>query len=70
MARFVRELAITSETRVLDVGGTPETWDLAGVRPRVTLLNTARTRDELAAARRRSRPGPRGRSWPTGRIRA
>jgi SAM-dependent methyltransferase len=50
MARFVRELAITSETRVLDVGGKPETWDLAGVRPRVTLLNTPRTRDELAAA--------------------
>jgi len=50
MARFVRELAITSETRVLDVGGTQETWDLAGVHPRVTLLNTPRTRDELAAA--------------------
>jgi SAM-dependent methyltransferase len=50
MARFVRELAITAETRVLDVGGTPETWDLAGVRPRVTLLNTPRTRGELADA--------------------
>ena len=27
MRRFVRELEITAETRVLDVGGTPETWD-------------------------------------------
>ena len=50
MARFLRELAITTETRVLDVGGTPETWDLVPVRPRVTLLNTPRTRAELAAA--------------------
>jgi len=50
MARFVRELAITGETRVLDVGGAPETWDLIEVRPRVTLLNTPRTRGELAAA--------------------
>jgi SAM-dependent methyltransferase len=50
MARFVRELAITADTRVLDVGGTPETWDLVAVRPRVTLLNTPRTRGELAAA--------------------
>ena len=50
MARFLRELAITAETRVLDVGGTPETWDMASVRPRVTLLNMPRTREELAAA--------------------
>ena len=51
MKRFVRELAITTETRVLDVGGAPETWDLIPVRPRVTLLNTPRTREELAGAR-------------------
>ena len=50
MARFVRELAITAETRVLDVGGAPETWEMAPVRPRVTLLNMPRTREELAAA--------------------
>jgi hypothetical protein len=50
MQRFARELHITAETRVLDVGGTPETWDMLAVRPRVTLLNTPRTRTELAAA--------------------
>lgn len=50
MQRFARELAITAETRVLDVGGTPETWDLLSVRPRVTLLNTPRTKGELAGA--------------------
>ena len=50
MRRFVREMQITPETRVLDVGGTPETWDMAPLRPRVTLLNTPRTKSELAAA--------------------
>lgn len=50
MERFVRELAITGETRILDVGGTPETWLQLDVRPRVTLLNTPRTHEELAAA--------------------
>ena len=50
MQRFARELAITAETRVLDVGGTPETWDMLAVRPRVTLLNTPRTKAELAGA--------------------
>jgi len=50
MERFARELGITAETRVLDVGGTPETWDMLPVRPRVTLLNTPRTRDELSRA--------------------
>jgi SAM-dependent methyltransferase len=50
MARFVRECGITAETSILDVGGTPETWLFLDVRPRVTLLNTPRTREELAAA--------------------
>ena len=50
MQRFAREMQITAETRVLDVGGTPETWDMLAVRPRVTLLNTPRTRTELSAA--------------------
>ena len=50
MQRFARELRITAETRVLDVGGTPETWDMLAVRPRVTLLNMPRTKTELAAA--------------------
>jgi hypothetical protein len=52
MRRFARELRITPETRVLDVGGTPETWDMLPVRPRVTLLNTPRTKTELAGASR------------------
>jgi hypothetical protein len=51
MARFAREFALTPNTTILDVGGAPETWDLLDLRPRVTLLNTPRTRDELAAAR-------------------
>src|SRR4051794_26254597 len=50
MQRFVRELGITSDTRVLDVGGTPETWEMLAVRPRVTLLNTPRTKQELRGA--------------------
>ena len=50
MERFARELGITAETRVLDVGGTPETWEMLAVRPRVTLLNTPRTKEELAGA--------------------
>src|ERR1035441_911446 len=50
MRRFAREMHITAETRVLDVGGTPETWDMLPVRPRVTLLNTPRTKAELAGA--------------------
>jgi ubiquinone/menaquinone biosynthesis C-methylase UbiE len=50
MRRFARELPIAAETRVLDVGGAPETWDMLPVRPRVTLLNTPRTRTELAGA--------------------
>lgn len=50
MQRFAREFEITAETRVLDVGGTPETWDTLAVRPPVTLLNTPRTKPELASA--------------------
>src|SRR3954453_24188698 len=50
MQRFALELGITADTRVLDVGGTPETWEMLAVRPRVTLLNTPRTKQELARA--------------------
>jgi len=50
MARFALEFGITAETRILDVGGAPETWDLLPVRPRVTLLNTPRTKDEMRGA--------------------
>uniref|UniRef100_Q021E4 Methyltransferase type 11 n=1 Tax=Solibacter usitatus (strain Ellin6076) TaxID=234267 RepID=Q021E4_SOLUE len=50
MRRFVRELGITADTRVLDVGGTPETWEMLAPAPRVTLLNTPRTKAELSRA--------------------
>ena len=50
MRRFVRELNITAQTRILDVGGMPETWEMLAAMPRVTLLNTPRTRGELAGA--------------------
>lgn len=39
MAGFAETMGITYETRVLDVGGSPETWRMLRVRPRVTLLN-------------------------------
>ena len=50
MLRFAAELRITEATRVLDIGGTPEVWDLLPVRPRLTLLNTPRAKDDLAGA--------------------
>jgi hypothetical protein len=50
MERFVREFRITPETRVLDIGGTPECWDTAPVRPRLVLLNTPRAAADLAGA--------------------
>lgn len=50
MRRFVREFAITSETRILDVGGTPDCWELIAERPRVVLLNTPRTKEEQRGA--------------------
>jgi len=50
MRRFARELRITKDTRVLDIGGTPDCWDLLPQRPRLTLLNTPRARAELAGA--------------------
>jgi hypothetical protein len=39
MERFVREMRIAPETRVLDIGGTSECWRLLAAPPRVTLLN-------------------------------
>jgi SAM-dependent methyltransferase len=50
MERFALEFAITPETRILDVGGAPDTWELLPVRPQVTLLNTPRTREEMSTA--------------------
>lgn len=50
ISRFARKFGITATARVLDVGGTPECWDLLPVRPRVVLLNAPRAKEELAAA--------------------
>jgi hypothetical protein len=50
MARFAAELGITAETRVLDIGGTPENWQLLDALPRLVLLNTPRAAAELAGA--------------------
>jgi SAM-dependent methyltransferase len=50
MQRFARAFALTPDTRVLDIGGTPDCWDLLPVRPRLVLLNTPRAKDDLAGA--------------------
>ena len=50
MQRFVRECRVTAETKVLDIGGTPDNWQLAPVQPRLVLLNMPRARADLAAA--------------------
>jgi hypothetical protein len=50
MERFAREFGIGSETRILDIGGTPDCWTLLAERPRLTLLNTPRAADDLAGA--------------------
>jgi ubiquinone/menaquinone biosynthesis C-methylase UbiE len=39
MRAFAEEFQISSETRVLDVGGTPSIWTLLPVTPRITFLN-------------------------------
>jgi hypothetical protein len=50
MQRFVREFSIGRETRVLDVGGTPDDWQMVPVPPRLVLLNMPRARADLAGA--------------------
>lgn len=39
MKRFEREFGIGAGTLVLDIGGTPECWNLMAARPRIVLLN-------------------------------
>src|SRR5213075_1139917 len=50
MRRFVREFQVTAGTRILDIGGTPDCWELIAEWPRVTLLNTPRAKDDLGGA--------------------
>ena len=45
MQRFVRECRITADTRVLDVGGTPDNWEIVSIRPRLVLLNMPRAEE-------------------------
>jgi SAM-dependent methyltransferase len=49
MALLARTVRLTSEMRVLDVGGTVEIWRLAPVMPRLVLLNQTRARYEIGA---------------------
>ncbi|MCL4781854.1 MAG: methyltransferase domain-containing protein [Bryobacterales bacterium] len=39
MRRFAELMGVDEETRILDVGGSPDTWRLLPFTPRVTLLN-------------------------------
>jgi hypothetical protein len=50
MERFAREFEITPATRVLDIGGTPDCWDLLPVRPQLVLLNMPRAKEDLGGA--------------------
>jgi len=50
MALLARTVGITKDTRVLDVGGTVDIWQLAPVMPRLVLLNQERARYEIGAA--------------------
>ena len=50
MRRFEQIFAITGNTRVLDVGGTPLNWTLAGVRPRLTIVNMPRAAERAGDA--------------------
>jgi hypothetical protein len=50
MRRFARTFAVTGETRILDVGGTPFNWSLLDLQPRVTIVNMPRAREAFDAA--------------------
>jgi SAM-dependent methyltransferase len=50
MARFAAVMGIGTSTRVLDIGGTPENWQLLAAPPRLVLLNTPRAAADLAGA--------------------
>jgi hypothetical protein len=50
MRQFAAAFAITAQTRVLDIGGTPDYWDMLPARPRLVLLNTPRARQDLTGA--------------------
>lgn len=39
MKRFIREFKVSTETTVLDIGGTPFNWTLNSIRPVLTIVN-------------------------------
>ena len=47
MSRLAETAGLTAETRVLDVGGTPDIWLLLPQPPRIVFLNLPRTREEV-----------------------
>jgi ubiquinone/menaquinone biosynthesis C-methylase UbiE len=49
MAAFAHDFRVTAETRILDIGGTPENWTLIKQCPRVTLLNMPRARADVGS---------------------
>jgi hypothetical protein len=49
MALLARQVGLTRDMRVLDVGGTVDIWRLAPVMPRLVLLNQSRARYEIGA---------------------
>lgn len=49
MALLAKSVGLTSDMRVLDVGGTVDIWRLAPVMPKLVLLNHARARYEIGA---------------------
>ena len=50
MQHFLRTFRITADTRILDIGGTPDNWVLIPVRPRLVLLNMLRAQADLSGA--------------------
>jgi hypothetical protein len=64
MQRFVRECRITADTRVLDIGGTPDNWELITVTPRLVLLNMPRSEEVFGLARGIAWVAGDGRSLP------
>jgi hypothetical protein len=46
MRRFAAEFALTSDTRVLDVGGTAANWGLLDIQPNLTLVNMPRAGEQ------------------------
>lgn len=43
---FMRRMNLTADTTVLDVGGTPWFWDQMPIKPKVTLLNLTKVKDD------------------------